>query len=125
MEDAVAGEEAFDGDVVVEAVAGRARHAGAGVDRWGAASDERLAVAALGLGRRADGAAVGAAEGDALSVAVGGVAAFVQQAVVVAAEQQQVGERGVAAVGPVVDVVGVDEAALGAAGELAAVVAAV
>jgi hypothetical protein len=45
--------------------------------------------------------------------------------VVVAAEQQQVGERGVAAVGPVVDVVGVDEAALGAAGELAAVVAAV
>ena len=52
------------------------------------------------------------------------VAAFVDQAVVMAAQQDEVVEAGLAAVGPVVDMVGVDEAAGRAAGEAAARVAA-
>ena len=52
------------------------------------------------------------------------VAAFVHQAVVVATQEHQVVEPCLAAVRPVVDVVGVDEALAGAAGKAAALIAA-
>jgi hypothetical protein len=61
----------------------------------------------------------------AAGAAFDAVAAVVDEAVVVGAELDQVGQVGAAAVGPVVDVVGVEEAALGAAWEAAGGVAAV
>ena len=54
---------------------------------------------------------------------VDGPPAFVDEAVVTAAEVDEVGELGLAAVGPVADVVGLHAAAAGAAGEAAAAVA--
>ena len=54
---------------------------------------------------------------------VDAVAAFVDEPMVAAAEQEQVAERGRAASRPVVDVVGVEEAAVLAAGKAAAAVA--
>ena len=49
--------------------------------------------------------------------ALGQVTAFVEQSVVVATEQHEVGEVGLAVVGPVVDVVGIDVSVAVTAGE--------
>jgi hypothetical protein len=72
-----------------------------------------------------DRLAVGAAEADPSGFApLDAVAAFVDEPVVVAAELDQVGEVGAAALCPVPDVVRVQEAVLAAAGEAAGSVAA-
>ena len=72
-----------------------------------------------------DGGAVGGAELNAvLVVGLDRVAAFVEEAVVVGAEEDEVVEAGFAATRPMSPVVGVEVVAVGAAGPLAAVVVA-
>ena len=110
----------MDGVGEVEGVAG-AGLAGAGVDsELAVALEELVGVAAREPGHRRERVSSGVVEA---RVGVDVPAAFVDEAVVAAAEQHEVCERGVAASGPVVEVVGVEEAAVLAAGELAAAVA--
>src|SRR5207247_1653893 len=66
----------------------------------------------------------GGAEGEtACGLRLDGEAALVDEAMVAGAEEDEVGEARVAAVEPVADVVAVEEAGVGAAGEAAAAVA--
>jgi hypothetical protein len=98
-------------------------HSGVGVD-VGAGAGVVVFEAVEAAGRRAqdglDGEAVGVAQaGRCVVMEFDGEAAFVHESVVVVAEQQEVVEAGLAAVGPVPDVVGGEEARVRAAGELA------
>src|ERR671915_974113 len=121
--------EAGDYPVQVELVAGvDARHAGLvgeveAVVSVAALQLDGFAGGALRGGRH--GLAVAAAEAErAPCAAFDPVAALVDEAVVVGAEVDEVGQVGAAAACPVVDVVGVQIAALRAAGEAADGVAA-
>ena len=121
--------EAFDSPGNVHAVAVPAGDCCLGIDRQsqllvrafqlGRADAFRRAV----LGRRRELSAIGGVKPDAFVVACHGEAAFVDEAVVIAAEKHEILQTGGAAVGPVDDVVTVDVAALGAARKTTAVVA--
>jgi len=86
---------------------------------------EGVDVSGWGARNGGDEDPVAAAEADSVvGVGFDGVAAFVDEAVVVPAEEDEVVEAGVAAVGPVLAVVGVEVAAVRAAGPLAGCVVA-
>lgn len=102
-----------------EGVAG-AGFEGAGVDREVAVSlREVVGVAAGERGRGGEWVSARVVEARPL---VDVPAAFVDELVVAAAEQDEIREGGGATAGPVVEVVGVEEAAVVAAGEAAAAV---
>ncbi len=92
---------------------------GGGVDAVGGVGLAEVVVAGGdGGGGVVEGGAVGAVEGEgAVGLGVDAVAAFVDEAVVGAAQLGEVGEGGFAASGAVGDVVGVCVAVVGAAGE--------
>ena len=81
-------------------------------------------ITALSLRRPLDDAAVWAPKNRTAAMLVfDSEAALVHEPVVATAEQEQVRQLRLAAVRPVLDVVGVDESALGAAGKATAAVA--
>ena len=119
-------------DVAVVGAAGEPEEVGVGV-AIGAQRADVLVEVALGRcarGHVGDDAAAprsedrGSEDGLAAGVELDGEAAFVDQAVVEGAEGQEVLDPGLSASGPVLDVVGVEVAVAGTAGEAAAVVAA-
>jgi len=78
----------------------------------------RVVVAPRSGRRDRDRPSVGAGEREvSVGSALDQVTAFVEQSVVVATEQHEVGEVGLAAVGPVVDMVGIEVSVAVTAGE--------
>ncbi len=113
-------EDRIDGEREVHRVAVPVLAGGGGDAEVRAGLEERVGAARRGRWNGWDLVSPRVAEAQ---VVVDGVAALVDETVVAAAEQQQVGERGLAAERPVLDVVRVDVDAVVTAGEAAAVVA--